>query len=204
MERLASEHIVSRALSVMVADAQSPLDRDERAAILCWLQGLPCQVLILLPDDIAEPLLAYIVTKHPEMTAELAQYLQVPHTLIPSSALTDSPLEVEFFLAWHEEALDVLFPLTMQYPVKDGRYRLDFAFPPLKVGIELDGYTYHSDRESFTRDRQRQREIEAQGWRIMRFSGAEIRADVTRCVHEAAHFLSIQQFRQQTMLREEI
>ena len=112
------------------------------------------------------------------------------------AALMDSPLEITFCMAWEEEALDLLYPLTPQYGLNGGQYRLDFAYPPLRVGFEMDSYTYHSDRAAFTRDRKRQREIELLGWRIMRFSGDELRADVVRCVQEAAHFLSIQLYRQ--------
>lgn len=108
----------------------------------------------------------------------------------------DSPLESAFAYEWVNQALHLLYPLTPQCPVKDGRYRLDFGYPPAQFGIELDGYTYHSDREAFNRDRQRQREIEAQGWRIMRFAGDELRADIARCVREAAHALSTHIYRQ--------
>jgi hypothetical protein len=34
-------------------------------------------------------------------------------------------------------------------------------------------------------DRRRQREIEAEGWRVIRFAGSEIRQDAERCAFEA-------------------
>jgi very-short-patch-repair endonuclease len=104
----------------------------------------------------------------------------------------DSPLEANFAQEWLNQSLHLVYPLSCQHNIKDGKYRLDFAYEPLKVGIELDGYTYHSDREAFTRDRQRQREIEAQGWHIIRFSSDELAQDIGRCVREAAHYLGIQ------------
>lgn len=110
----------------------------------------------------------------------------------------DSPLESAFAHEWVNQALHLLYPLSTQHPVKDGRYRIDFAFAPLQVGIELDGHTYHSNREAFTKDRQRQREIEGHGWRIIRFSGDELRQNITRCVQEASHFLSVEQHRKET------
>jgi len=194
--------IVHRAFAVMATDMNTVLGRDERTALLCWLQGIPHNVIIVLPDDLLLELVIYIAHQHVEMLAELCCALGMPSGSrrplsepLPSMRL-DSPLEIDFYLEWHHQALHLVWPLTAQHPIKEGQYRIDFAFPPLKVGIELDGYTYHSDRETFTKDRQRQREIEAQGWRIIRFSGDELRKDLMRCVQEAAHFLSVQQYRQ--------
>ena len=189
-------HIVYRALSVMAADPQSPLAHDERYAIVCWLQGMDSNVLILLPDDVAAKLLEYIAEHHPMMAYELSVALAGKVPVLPPAPLFDSPLENAFALAWQGQGFDDLYPLTAQYPINGGQYRMDFAFAPLRVGIELDSYTYHSDRETFTRDRQRQREIEAQGWHILRFTGDELRKDILRCVYEAANFLSIQQYRE--------
>ncbi|WP_078965870.1 endonuclease domain-containing protein [Streptomyces aureocirculatus] len=78
--------------------------------------------------------------------------------------------------------------LEAQHPVFGGRYRIDFALPKQKIGIELDGYAWHSSPEAFTRDRARQRELELDGWRIVRFSGSEITKDAADCVRQAAAF----------------
>ena len=94
----------------------------------------------------------------------------------------NSPLEAAFADEWVRCHCHRRYPLVAQYSLL--QYRLDFAFPSLRCGIELDGYTYHSARDAFNKDRQRQRDIEALGWRIIRFSGDEIRADVTRCVYD--------------------
>lgn len=98
----------------------------------------------------------------------------------------DSPIEEAFWKACFELAPKELHGLKPQHPVFDGRYRVDFALPDKKIGIELDGYAWHSDRETFTKDRARQRELEADGWRLIRFSGAEINADPGGCVRQAA------------------
>ncbi|MBN1274585.1 MAG: DUF559 domain-containing protein [Candidatus Aminicenantes bacterium] len=44
----------------------------------------------------------------------------------------------------------------------------------LKIAIECDGYKYHSNPESFTKDRQRDRILNANGIQVQRFSGHEI------------------------------
>ena len=200
MGSLGSTGLIRGVLSAMVADHTSSLAHDERVATLCWLQGLPTPVLLLVPDDLLPQILAYVQERHRDTLAALADDVGAHPSLTDWSthpaAQMDSRYEIDFFLTWQEEALDLVYPLTPQFPMFGGKYRLDFAFAPLRVGIELDSYTYHSDRETFTRDRQRQREIEAQGWRIIRFSGDELCNDVVRCVQEAAYFLSLQQYRQ--------
>jgi very-short-patch-repair endonuclease len=66
---------------------------------------------------------------------------------------------------------------TVQYVVRvNGRTRrLDFAYPRIKLGIEADGYEEHGKREGFERDRDRDPELEAEGWLIMRFTWRQVR-----------------------------
>ena len=60
---------------------------------------------------------------------------------------------------------------------KDGHViaRLDFAYPDLKIGIELDGYAFHSSRESFERDRYRLTELTNEGWHMLVFTRSHLR-----------------------------
>ena len=52
--------------------------------------------------------------------------------------------------------------------------RIDVAFPGLKLAIEVDGFAYHSDRSRFQRDRTRQNDLTSLGWRIVRFTWADL------------------------------
>lgn len=74
-----------------------------------------------------------------------------------------------------------------QYQVQIGQtnYRLDFAFLlhesinhestlVKKVGIECDGYDYHSSPKQFKRDRERGRQLQKNDWTIIRYSGSDI------------------------------
>ena len=64
-----------------------------------------------------------------------------------------------------------------QYPViVDGHViaRLDFAYPELRIGIELDGYAHHSGIEAFERDRRRLVQLTTLGWRILPFTHAQV------------------------------
>ncbi|MEJ7649040.1 MAG: DUF559 domain-containing protein [Nakamurella sp.] len=46
-------------------------------------------------------------------------------------------------------------------------YRVDLALPRLKIGIEFDSLEFHTDRESFEKDRRKHNDLEAAGWRIL-------------------------------------
>ena len=48
-----------------------------------------------------------------------------------------------------------------------GRYRLDFAWPEHRVGLECDGWEHHGRRSAFAPDRARLAEFAAARWRIL-------------------------------------
>ncbi|MFE7648681.1 DUF559 domain-containing protein [Streptomyces phaeoluteigriseus] len=98
----------------------------------------------------------------------------------------ESPIEQAFWSAYVRQMPSELSGLKAQHSVFGGRYRIDFALPKQKIGIELDGYSWHSSPEAFTRDRARQRELELDGWRIFRFSGSEVTKSADDCVNQAA------------------
>ncbi len=86
----------------------------------------------------------------------------------------ESPLERDFLSLVRERRMPE--PVA-QYPVMvDGHIvaRLDFAYPELKLGIELDGYAFHSSREAFERDRHRLTTLGNEGWRILVFTRKQV------------------------------
>lgn len=96
-----------------------------------------------------------------------------------------SPIEKMFIEKWrtiHGNGI------ASQFNVPGFRYRVDFAFPDDKIAVELDGYEYHNSKEQFTNDRKRQREMEAAGWRFIRFSGSEVYNNAEACVRQAYEF----------------
>jgi len=52
-------------------------------------------------------------------------------------------------------------------PSAGGRYRLDFAWPEHKLGLECDGWEAHGTRTAFGKDRERLSEMVAMGWRVL-------------------------------------
>lgn len=106
-----------------------------------------------------------------------------------STVLLDSPIEQAFWASHQRLRLPPLAGLARQYKV--GQYRLDFALPKLKIGIELDGYRTHSSTQAIAADRQRQRHFEGMGWYIIRFGGLEVFQDPDGCVNEAAFLVGL-------------
>lgn len=96
----------------------------------------------------------------------------------------ESPIEQRFWEAWLEHES---YRLKPQYPI--GRYFVDFAELGTKTAIELDGFASHSSTNDIAYDRRRQREIEAQGWRVIRFGGKEIHDDIHSCIKEVDKIL---------------
>ncbi len=66
-----------------------------------------------------------------------------------------------------------------QYEVRmpAGRFRLDLAFPELKVAVEYDGREVHERADVFAQDRRRQNALVADGWVVLRFTAADLRKD---------------------------
>ncbi|MDQ3305813.1 MAG: hypothetical protein M3535_07505 [Actinomycetota bacterium] len=72
------------------------------------------------------------------------------------------------------------------------RFRLDEAWPDLRIAIEADGRRWHSTRRDFERDLARVRAITAAGWRHYRYGWTDVhqragfvRAEITSVVSAA-------------------
>jgi very-short-patch-repair endonuclease len=49
-------------------------------------------------------------------------------------------------------------------------YEVDLAFSDQRVAIEVDGWAWHHDQQTFRRDRQRQNAMALSGWTVLRFT----------------------------------
>lgn len=96
-----------------------------------------------------------------------------------------SPIEQQFQAAWQRLCTNI--KLTPEHPA--GRYRIDFAYVPALIAIELDGHATHSSPSAIAADRRRQRELESLGWRFIRFGGQEVTKDADACAREARCFI---------------
>lgn len=53
---------------------------------------------------------------------------------------------------------------------RTGGFVLDFAFPTLRIAIEVDGWAWHWDAERFRHDRRRQNAVTLADWTILRYT----------------------------------
>ncbi|MBV9661557.1 MAG: DUF559 domain-containing protein [Acidimicrobiales bacterium] len=56
----------------------------------------------------------------------------------------------------------------------DGRYRIDFAFPALRLAIEVYGYGSHHSPGQMQHDHARQRHLVLQGWTVLVFTWRDV------------------------------
>ena len=64
---------------------------------------------------------------------------------------------------------------------------VDILFPAARLVVEIDGYRAHGDRAAFQQDRTRQNRLTALGYRVLRFTWADLTqrpADVVRAVRD--------------------
>ncbi|MEV4312746.1 DUF559 domain-containing protein [Actinocrispum sp. NPDC049592] len=91
-----------------------------------------------------------------------------------ATGLTESPAESWVLLMLADAGLP---PPVPQYPIVgiDGtvRYRLDFAWPDLRIALEYDGYAAHEGREG--RDSSRDLDLMKRGWIVLRATSADLK-----------------------------
>ncbi len=61
---------------------------------------------------------------------------------------------------------------TLQHRVAVGgrRYRLDMAYPDLRIAIEADGFAVHGARRAFEDDHERRTALTVAGWQVLEFT----------------------------------
>lgn len=85
------------------------------------------------------------------------------------------PSEIEQMLAVHIRA-DKLPPPEREYMPNPKRgWRIDFAYPTLKIAIEVDG-AVHRIRERFHADIEKHAWLVLNGWTLLRVGGREVRS----------------------------
>lgn len=71
------------------------------------------------------------------------------------------------------------------YPHRLG-FVMDFGFPEKKICVECDGENWHKNKK---RDNFRDFMLKRSGWNTIRFSGIEIKMDISQCVDKIEAFL---------------
>ena len=76
-----------------------------------------------------------------------------------------SGTDIEDHVACHLSGVFRAEEVSQQHRV--GRYRIDFAWPDVMIGLEVDGW-YHRSPMAAARDAERDANLRAQGWLILR------------------------------------
>jgi very-short-patch-repair endonuclease len=99
-------------------------------------------------------------------------------TLIDARAaregVPESVLETRFLRLLRRAGLR---PPTPQYEVRVGARvlaRVDFAYPDIRLAIEIDGYQWHSGRAPWERDLTRRNTLTTLGWRLIHVTWSDV------------------------------
>lgn len=84
-------------------------------------------------------------------------------------------------------------PAAFQHEVRDrgGRFvaRVDFAYPCLRLAIEVDGFETHASPDALQHDLERQNALVGLGWSVLRFTWADVVRRPERVVTVLRHHL---------------
>ena len=106
--------------------------------------------------------------------------------------MTQSSLESAFAQAWRIYAPDAPSPVSEYRFDSVRRFRLDYAWPEQRVGVELQGGTYtqgrHTRGPGYDADCVKANLLASHGWRVYRVTASMLRDDpegVVRMVSSA-------------------
>jgi hypothetical protein len=104
----------------------------------------------------------------------------------------DSVLELHF----HHGPGRSVPPYQYQWPVqiRGQRLRIDFAYPEIKLAIEVEGYESRRSREALEHNARRSNLLTLDGWTIIRFTWTDVRFNPTRVASEILAALVTQNY----------
>jgi hypothetical protein len=97
-------------------------------------------------------------------------------------APTPSVLESRFLRDCRRFGLP--FPQAEVVAGEQGQYRLDFAYPLIRLAIEVYGYAWHHTPEQLGSDLARQRHLTEQGWTVLAFTWKQLADDPEGVIRE--------------------
>jgi Transcriptional regulator, AbiEi antitoxin/Protein of unknown function (DUF559) len=161
--------------------------RSRRPVETTTHDGIPVTTAGQTLADLATALPRRALEKAAERAEALRLHVKVPDdhpgarrlaeaTAHDLGTTTRSPLEDAFLELC--DAHGILRPLVNT--VVEG-FEVDFCWPADHLIVETDGYLHHGTRAAFERDRARDAQLTACGWRVVRFSDAQVRGDASSC-----------------------
>jgi very-short-patch-repair endonuclease len=110
-----------------------------------------------------------LVARHPRRKGTTALNRALEHQRQTGETVTRSDFETAFldFIAQHG-----LPRPRMNEPL--GPYHPDALWPDHRLIVELDSYAIHTTREAFEADRERDRDLQASGYRVLRITWRQL------------------------------
>jgi very-short-patch-repair endonuclease len=206
--------IVGGNFDIIFKHAQSPIEKIFLCA-LNWTFAAyaPFHVSFLAPQPRAEGYLPYLRNKHQWVMSQwqafreetgdedwsvfvnLAEQLY-QKSEIPEEEFVSIRTHLMFYhhLNLYNRYHCMPQPQFESYKVRNRSIRPDLLIwvpskPAIKIVVECDGYNYHSDKDTFSRDRARDRLLQRHGYQVHRFSGAEIVQDPFGKAEELCDYL---------------
>ncbi|ALN73550.1 endonuclease domain-containing protein [Aureimonas sp. AU20] len=149
-----------------------------------------------LPNGFFQSLIDYNADLAYELEEQFEQYCESPIEVAFGVAFVmaarSAGVDVEIFpksQANLRSGSKAVFYITPQVDLLG--YRADFvaglyiANDKKMVVVECDGHAFHNiTKETVSRDRRRDREMQAAGWRVLRFTGSDIHRSAFDCADE--------------------
>lgn len=104
-----------------------------------------------------------------------AEVLGLPIGPAPERDRTRSELERDFLRLCRRHRLP-----APEVNVRVGRHLVDFLWRERRLVVETDGFRYHRGRSAFEDDRQRDLELRAQGYELLRLSARQVSGEAGR------------------------
>jgi len=120
-----------------------------------------------------------IETREQENKDKLSIKLGILEFLNDLSLLKETPIEI-----YMENAIiNSKIPAESQYKI--GTKIADFAYSEQRLAVECDGYKWHKqDKDQIEKDIERDKYLAKKGWRVLHFSGVQIRRNIEGCINE--------------------
>ncbi|HUS89405.1 MAG TPA: DUF559 domain-containing protein [Desulfosporosinus sp.] len=88
----------------------------------------------------------------------------------------------QLFTKLEQQLYTIIMSLSIPIPLyaqviagPNQEYQLDAAFPGIRLGIEADSETYHSNADQVQKDKHRDSILAGEGWTILRFTDKELK-----------------------------
>lgn len=145
--------------------------------------------VVLAPMDLADVLVRARQLKlfdFPAMRSIVAQLARPGRTGIRNARaalelgmIGDRPADSVLELRFHHGPGQHVPPYEYQWSIttRGRKFRIDFAYPSVKLAIEVDGYEKRQSKESLDADDRRSNLLTLEGWTILRFTWTRVLFD---------------------------